>query len=82
MAVTPTGSVETCSDDECDGEFLFDDGVTLYDHATSGITLEHSDPASRCLVAVYDYFLDDPVLAGVDCNALRYTICQCSLFNF
>ncbi len=85
MAMTPVGgagSVGSCSDEGCNGEFLFEDGVTAYDYATSGLRLDHTDPTSECLVAVHDDILDDPVLASTDCDALRYTLCQCSPFNF
>ncbi len=80
MGMTPEvsgSSVGACLNSECDGQFYFDDGVTTYDYATSGIYLKHSDQESGCINAYYNATSEEPKLDDVHCTVHRYVLCRC-----
>ena len=67
--------IGTCLNAACDGQFLFNDGVTYYSYAAANINLNHNDiPKSGCIGVS-----NGPVLEDLACNDPNvYAVCQCS----
>ena len=68
-----------CLNEECNGQFFLDDGVTLYNHETSGIVATLTNPGTTgCVVVIYRSFFQKAVLDDMNCNNQYHPLCKCS----
>lgn len=81
--VTPRIDAELvgeCTQADCDGQFLFDDGATLYSRNGSGIQMYHNaNPGefNGCMM-VWKYQGNPVIDDEKDCSKNQYTVCKCS----
>ncbi len=78
-ALTPRidpADIGSCSGQDCDGQFLLDDGVTYYSRDAAGFDVVHDDDLGGCLALLHA--AGDNVVRDRPCADSHKVVCKAS----